>query len=232
MPYARLGSVEGIHSLAKQPRSASAKLKRPPGRPVAAGAPDAREAIIKAARRLLETHIPAQVTNSMIAREAGADPALIRYYFGDRASLFMEVVQELMASVREARPPEPMNAEQFLRWRISATLRFSRTARSMQRIMVDELAESDSPKVRDAIRQNNQRLVDRYAELLKTELGDEVIDVDPLLLHVVIIGACEFFTSAQAVVRPLADPQVDSQTLAQQYEDFVCNLFLNGLRRR
>jgi AcrR family transcriptional regulator len=218
--------------LVKPPRSATPKPKRNPGRPVSAGAPDAREALIQAARRLLEKNLPTQVTNSMIAREAGADPALIRYYFGDRSSLLLAVAEELMASVRAPRPASPMTAEQFLRWRISHTLRFARTARSMQRIMVDELAESESPAVRDAVRQSNQALVERYAQLLKTEVGDEVIDVDPLFLHVAIIGACEFFTAAQAVVRPLADPEVDSQTLAQQYEDFVCNLFLNGLRRR
>lgn len=216
----------------KQPRSSPAKTKRNPGRPFAAGAPDAREGLIKAARRLLEKNIPSQVTNSMIAREAGADPALIRYYFGDRASLFMAVVEELMLSVREPRPPEPMNAEQFLRWRIGATLRFSRTARSMQRLMVDELAESDSPAVRDGVRHGNQHLVDRYQQILTREVGGEVVDVDPLFLHVAIVGACEFFTSAQAVVRPLADPDVDPQTLADQYEAFVIDLFLNGLRKR
>lgn len=216
----------------KQPRSSTAKTKRNPGRPFAEGAPDAREGLVQAARRLLEKNLPSQVTNSMIAREAGADPALIRYYFGDRASLLMAVVEELMVSVRVPRPPEPMNAEQFLRWRISHTLRFSRTARSMQRLMVDELAESDSPPVRDAIRQSNQGLVDRYREILTREIGDEVTEVDPLFLHIAMVGACEFFTAAQAVVRPLADPDIDSQTLADQYETFVTKVFLNGLRKR
>jgi AcrR family transcriptional regulator len=232
MPYARSSRLKGIR-VANQPRSAKpAKPKRNPGRPVAAGAPDAKEALVKAARRLLESHIPSQVTNSMIAREAGADPALIRYYFGDRASLLLAVVDELMASVREPRPAEPMTADQFLRWRVSATLRFSRTARSVQRIMIDELAEAASPAVRDAVRQGNQYLVDRYSDILKHEVGGEVVDVDPLFLHVAMIGACEFFTAAQAVIRPLADPEIDPKTLAAQYEDFVCNLFLNGLRKR
>src|SRR4051812_49389758 len=85
----------------KQAPSSAAKTKRTPGRPVSAGAPDAKEAIIQAAERLLKDNLPSQVTNSMIAREAGADPALIRYYFGDRASLFMAVVENMFASNRE-----------------------------------------------------------------------------------------------------------------------------------
>ena len=65
--------------MAKQQGAAQKKPKRNPGRPFSADASDAREAILQAACRLLKNNLPTQVTNSMIAREAGADPALIRY---------------------------------------------------------------------------------------------------------------------------------------------------------
>jgi TetR/AcrR family transcriptional regulator len=168
----------------------------------------------------------------MIAREAGADPALIRYYFGDRSSLFLAVAEELMKNVREPAPGAPMDAERFLEWRVGGTLRFARTARSMQRLMVDELAESSSPEVREAIRERNAGLVARYAEIIENQIGDEIVDVDPLLLHAAILGVCEFFTAAQSVILPLAEPGTDPQALAARYEAFVVDLFLNGLRKR
>jgi hypothetical protein len=75
-------------------------------------------------------------------------------------------------------------------------------------------------------------LVERYAAILKTQVGDEIVDVDPLFLHVAILGVCEFFTAAQSVIMPLAEPGTDAAELAQRYEAFVIDLFLNGLRRR
>jgi AcrR family transcriptional regulator len=230
MTYSGLG-YRG-NRVEKQQAVAEPKPKRNAGRPHSAEASDAREAILQAACRLLRDKLPAQVTNSMIAREAGADPALIRYYFGDRSALLLAVVEELMKSVRQPAPAPPMDAEQFLAWRIGGTLRFARTARAMQRLMVDELAESSSPEVRESVRQRNRGLVDRYAEILKTQIGEEIVDVDPLFLHVAILGVCEFFTAAHSVVMPLAEPGVDAAELAARYEAFVIDLFLNGLRRR
>lgn len=218
--------------MAKRPGSPKTKAKRNPGRPNSADAGDAKEAILQAARRLLQDNLPARVTNSMIAREAGADPALIRYYFGDRSSLLLAVVRELMKSVNHPPPVEPMDAEAFLRWRVAGTLRFARTTRSMQRLMIDELAESGSKEVRQAVRAQNATLIDRYAEILKTQIGDEIVDVDPLFLHVAILGVVEFFTAAQSIIAPLAEPGVDPQHLAEEYESFVVDLFLNGLRKR
>jgi AcrR family transcriptional regulator len=218
--------------VAKPKAAPQQKPKRTPGRPFSAGASDARDAILQAACRLLKNNLPTQVTNSMIAREAGADPALIRYYFGDRSSLLLAAVEELMRNIRQPAPPVPMNIEQFLTWRVDATLHFARMARSMQRLMVDELAEGGTAEVREAVRKRNKGLVDRYAEILKDQVGGEIVEVDPLFLHVAILGVCEFFTAAQAIVMPLVEPGTDPADLAARYEAFVIDLFLNGLRRR
>jgi TetR/AcrR family transcriptional regulator len=218
--------------VAKRQRSSPQKPKRTPGRPNAVDAGDAKEVILQAACRLLRDNLPAKVTNSMIAREAGADPALIRYYFGDRSSLLMAVAEQLMKSTRGPAPGTPMDAEQFLRWRIGQTLRFARSARSMQRLMVEELAESSSPEVREAVRERNGALVAHYREIIENQIGEEIVDVDPLFLHVAILGVCEFFTAAQSVVLPLTEPGTAPKELADRYQQFVTDLFLNGLRKR
>ncbi len=218
--------------MAKRRGSAQQQPKRNPGRPNASDAVDAKESILRATIGLLKDRLPAQVTNTMIAREAGADPALIRYYFGDRSSLFLAVAQELMKTGREPPPAAPMDAEQFLKWRVGGTLRFARKARSMQRLMVDELAESSSPEVREAVRDMNAGLVTLYSEILDNQIGEEIADVDPLFLHVAILGVCEFFTSAQSVILPLSEPGTEGDQLAERYQAFVVDLLLNGLRKR
>ena len=157
---------------------------------------------------------------------------MIRYYFGDRSCLFLAASEELVKSVRDSPPQTPMDAERFLEWRIGGTLRLARLARSMQRLMVDELAESNSPEVREAVRKRNAGVVASYSEVLKSQIGDEIVDVDPVFLHVAILGVCEFFTAAQSVVMPLTAPGSDPARVAERYQDFVVDLFLNGLRKR
>lgn len=72
---------------------------RPPGRP--SGESDARQRLIDAARRLFSRHGFEGVSTRTVANEAGVDAALIRYYFGNKAGLFEQMLLETLAPVRE-----------------------------------------------------------------------------------------------------------------------------------
>ena len=61
------------------------------GRPMASARGVGKDVLIEATRALLQELPPAQVTSTAIARKAGADPALVRYYFGNRENLLFEV---------------------------------------------------------------------------------------------------------------------------------------------
>jgi AcrR family transcriptional regulator len=209
------------------------KRKRSRGRPVSTEPGVGRDGLIAAARKLLEIHTPAKVTASMIARVAGADPALVRYYFGDRASLLLAVVNDIIASRRAGRPArgEAPPAE-MLKYRIGSTMSLARRARSMQRLMIDELAEAKSPVIRERVRELNGVAVANAAAILEQTQAEPLIEVDPLFLHIAIVGVCEFFAAAQSIIRPFVPPDTDPQELAERYEAFVCKLFLDGLRPR
>ncbi len=72
-------------------------MKSLPGRPK--GASKAREQLTQAARELF-LHTPyEQVSIRQIARTAGVDSSLIRYYFGDKAGLFETMVRETIAPI-------------------------------------------------------------------------------------------------------------------------------------
>ncbi len=78
-----------------------------------AGSPDARKAILAAARAAFARD-GYNTSLRGIAREAGVDPALVRHYFADRAALFSQAVvgdidgivldPSLMEQVRRAEP--------------------------------------------------------------------------------------------------------------------------------
>jgi hypothetical protein len=54
---------------------------------------------------------------------------------------------------------------------------------------------------------------------------------EALFLHVAMIGLCEFFAAAQAVIQPLAPAGMDADELAARYEAFIQELVLDGIRK-
>ena len=81
---------------------------------------ETRERLIDAARRLFAERGFADVTVREICREAGANLALVNYYFGDKLGLYLEVVNQAIAAVREFNTlaltaPEGSGAEERLR---------------------------------------------------------------------------------------------------------------------
>lgn len=204
--------------------------KRKQGRPLAAAAGVGREGVLVAATRLLQTLPPNQVTIIAIAREAGVDPALIRYYFGNREALLLAAVKRL-AEAGDALPgtDQPLKA---LQEHIKRTFRFTRSAKYMQRLMIEELDSARSPEVLDQVREWNLGPVEFYEEIAKSDDGDELAPFDALFLHLAVIGISDFFVSGAPLVRLLAPPGTDMAELDKKYEAFVTQLLLNGLRKR
>lgn len=206
------------------------KKKRGQGRPVAGEASVGREALIDAALRLLHDLPPSKVTISSIAREAGADPALIRYYFGNRTRLFLAVSDRLTARLPEgAESDDPVEA---LTEHIASTARFIGSTRYMQRLMIDELLEAEDAEVSEQMRQRNLAGLAYYRKLLAGDGGRELIDANPMFLHLMILAMFDFFSSAEPLVRALAGPDADMETLAKDYEAFVTKVIVDGVRKR
>ncbi|WP_332803686.1 TetR/AcrR family transcriptional regulator [Sphingomonas sp. RT2P30] len=207
-----------------------AKKRRRQGRPAAGVGGEARDTVLAAALNLLRTSPPNEVSIAAVAREAGVDPKLIRYYFGSREALLLEVAKHLAESDD---PPfaqdHPVAAlEEF----IHRTFRFTRSAKYMQRLMVEELSGARSPAVRDQVRAWSKGPIDFYERLGRHAKDKELAEFDPLFLHLAIVGISDFFASGQPLIRLLVPPDTDMSELEHQYEQFVVRLLLDGLRRR
>lgn len=190
-----------------------------------------RETVLNKTMELVQELPPARVTISLIAREAGIDPALIRYYFGDRETLLLAVVEKMLDT---APPDVDENAEpvDMLEARIRNTARFTRSTKHVHRLMVDELADAKSADIRRQQGEMNMRAVNAFAALLARDGGSELRNVNPLFLHVALVGLFDFFVSAQPVVRNLVPEGTDMEALGTQFEEFVVDLLLNGIRKR
>jgi TetR/AcrR family transcriptional regulator len=203
--------------------------KRSQGRPSANAV--GREAVLEAARKQLQELTPARVTISSIAREAGVDPALVRYYFGDREQLLLAVVDRILETVpqdggEDAGPVEALTA------RIRGALKFTRSAKNMHQLMIDELAANKSASVRERQAANNRAAVAKYAEIMERDGGRLLNQVNPLFLFIALVGIFDFFTSAEPVIRNLQPEGADMEALSEEFEAFVIDLVLNGMLKR
>ncbi len=205
--------------------------KRKRGRPQSGHAKVGQDTIVAAARQLIEKLRPHQVTIALIAREAGVDPALVRYYFKDREQLLLAVVESILADWA-AHPASDAAPAAQLGKHLANMLEFSRSVRSMQRLMVEECAEAKSPSVRARVQELTGLVVQQLAGLLRADGKTAERSPDALFLHVAMIGLCEFFAASQAVILPLAPKGMSATELASRYEKFILDLVLDGVRKR
>lgn len=210
----------------------SQKQRRGKGRPSGANDGVGRDALIAATLRLLKDLKPAQVTIAAIAREAGVDPALVRYYFGSRENLLFEVAQR----ISEAGPTEDLSdslaSDARIETMIHRTFRFTRSAKYMQRLIAEELSGARSPEIRKKLREWQHIPVESYRTLLKVDSERQLTDFDPLFLHLAVVGISDFFHSGEEVVKMLVPEGTDLAALERDYEAFITKLLLEGLRRR
>lgn len=213
-------------------KTAAPVSRRSRGRPRARQGAVGREVIVAAARKLLEKLPPHKATISSIARSAGVDPALVRYYFGSREELLLAVIESILSSWKFTRIPVTAEPSAKLAGHVRDMLDFALSVRSMQQLMIDECANSKSPEVRRRVRELNAGAVSRHALLLHSGKRTRVNATDPLFMHVAIIGMCEFFAAAQSMITPLVPAGVSADQLVERYKTFIVRLVLDGMRSR
>ena len=205
--------------------------KRGQGRPVSGTNDVGRERLLVATEKLLQTLPPARVTISRIAQEADVDPALVRYYFGNRAALLVAVVDRVTAHPRRNVQTDVKPAA-ALSEHIAQTVQLVRRAPFLHRLINEELNDVGTEESRARVRSMNQDLVAYYRDLMKADEGRELVEVDPLFLYVAILGASDFFSLAEPIIRDLVPEGTDMHELTERFKAFLSKLILDGVRKR
>lgn len=193
-----------------------------------------REALIRAARTLLARLPPAKVTRAAVAREAGVDPSLIRYYFRDRASLLLAVLDEIVRG-RGVLPAVDAfeTAADALRSYVREFFAFHTENPFFHRLLIEEIAQSESPAAREAFHCLNHRAIEGLTDILARGARDAtLIPADPMLLHVAIIGMCEFFFSSGVLLEDAVGLGTAPHDVADRYGDLITDMVLRGIARR
>ena len=205
--------------------------RRGKGRPTAAATGVGREALVAAARELLQELPPAQVTSTAIARRANADPALVRYYFGNRENLLFEVAKQIGAEANRP-PPDEGDPVELLADMIHNTFRFTRSAKHMQRLMIEELDSASSVEVRDKMREWNRQPLANYSRLQELDSGKALRPFDPLFMHLAVVGISDFFATGAPLIELVVREGTDMEKLRRDYEEFVIELITMGVLSR
>jgi AcrR family transcriptional regulator len=212
-----------------------APRKRAQGRPNEGKNAVGPQLLLKAARELLEKLPPSQVTRAALARHAGVDPNLIRYYFKDRDSLLLAVVDEIAAEedkILRKLATEGTPAER-LRAHIRNFVGFHQRHPFFHRLFIDEIATWKSARARQIFHRLNQHSIQLYAAIFKDGTKDKTLRaLDPVLMHVAMIGMCEFFMSSKVVLEDAFGKGATPNDYMKRYADTVTQLVLEGVRQR
>src|SRR5579863_9660691 len=95
-----MGGGQREHTLMQRPPPAR-RRKRRQGRPQKSEPTSGRETLIRATRELMKKIPAAKITRLDIARTAGFDPALVRYYFGGKSKLIEAAALQASAELRD-----------------------------------------------------------------------------------------------------------------------------------
>jgi len=209
--------------------------KRAQGRPNEGKNAVGPDLLLRAARELLAKLPPAQVTRAALARHAGVDPNLIRYYFKDRDSLLLAVIDEIMneESERAARVAAAGGPVERLRAQVRQLVDFHQRHPYFHRLLVEEIATLKSQRARQVMQRLNQMTVKLYGAIFREGVKDKSLRaLDPVFVHIAVVGACEFFMSSKLLLEDAFGKGAGPADHAQRFADTVVRFLVDGARQR
>src|SRR5262249_2868027 len=167
-----------------------------------------------------------------IARAAEVDPALIRYYFGDKSELLVAAVLEAGAELWErqhanfARPGSP---REKIERRIDVLLETLFEDPSLHHLIIERIIHGKSKQARQL---RHDMVFGTCKDLAATiDEGVKAGDfrrVDPRHVFLAMVGVCSYPAAERALFGELMGEEATHAHL-ESYKAFVTELFLNGL---
>jgi len=218
-------------------RPASAPTPRPrrrPGRPAAGATDPVRARLLRVAQELFAERGYAAVSVRALARAAHVSPAMIAYYFRDKAGLLDavldEVFERLMAQIRElgeAAPAGGHAAEGFIRLYVETLGREP----WLPSFLVREVLAGDSARRARFVARFPARLLPVVLPLLQREAASGRLrtDLDPALTLLSVIGMCAFPFLVEPLLGAVLGYRLD-EAFRARLADHSARLFLEGAR--
>ena len=218
-------------------RARTARRARSPGRPASSALSVGADTIVLEACELLRSVAPRELSLIALARHAGIDRSLIRYYFTDRSSVLLAAARHLFGLLRarlavvEARFAD--DPENRIREMAVTLLRFQLEHPYFHRLMIDEVVNSPKKEAQEFFRSFTVRGIGEYRDMTAaTARRGAARTFDGVFLYLAVIGMCEFFVTGRPILEVAFGKDFDAAEASRQYEGFLRDYVIEGIRRR
>jgi TetR/AcrR family transcriptional regulator len=194
------------------------------------------DAIVLKVCELLRQFAPRDLTLLSVAHYAGVDRSLIRYYFKTRSSLLLAAARHLFAQLQNeltrARQVPADDPELQIRENTRALLRFQIQHPYFHRLMIDEVVNSEEPAAQAFFKSFTTTAIGHYRTTAGAAARHAGIKpYDGAFLYMAVIGMCEFFVTASPILKVAFGKDYDAEAVNRQYEKFVYDYVVDGLRK-
>jgi AcrR family transcriptional regulator len=218
-------------------RARTARRRRSPGRPGRSELSVGADTIVLKACELLRHVAPRELSLVGLARHAGIDRSLIRYYFTDRSSVLLASARHLFGLLRtrlavvETRFAD--DPESRIREMAATLLGFQIEHPYFHRLMIDEVVNSSRKEAQEFFRSFTARAVEDFRGMIVVNARRGASRAfDGVFLYLAIIGMCEFFVTGRPILEVAFGKDFDPAEVSRHYEGFLRDYVVDGIRRR
>jgi len=207
-----------LNKTAHASRSVTARKRRTRGRPRTANSEDLREKLLSSARELFLRYGYRSVSSRQIAAAAGANVAMIRYYFGGKPGLYREICNGLMQPIRagiDAMSHGLVTVE--LSALLAALMRMWAANPWLPGFVIREVLMPDGPLRTMFIKEFPERLAPLVANIVRLEVerGHLRAGLDPKLVVLSMVSLGLFPFLALPVTSKVFGISPDEEVLAR-----------------
>lgn len=194
----------------------------------------ARDQLLEAASDLMTERTSVDITLSDLATRSGLNAALVKYYFGGKNGLLLEVLRKVLGPPMQELEPLltlPLSAEEKLRIHISGVVNTYFRYPYVTRLMHYLLAEDDAEYGRVIAEEFSRPLADAQAAILAEGVREGVFrEVDPMLFYFSLIGACDHLFYGRYSLQHVFGVEGIDLDLKRRYVDHLYGIISQGLK--
>lgn len=224
-------------SSVKTPRSRTKAIpdpgRRRSGRPKNNEQRIGADELVRQCCEMLKTVPPAKLSAAALARHTGVTPALVNYYFKDRAELMLAVARQFLGELERLseageRPDE--TAEQALRRRVRGLLQMHQTYPYFHEVLLHEVINASTPAGRQMLSEATSMGLGAFAAVIEKGRVERSFEPSsPLFFYIAVLGMCEFFATGAPLVEHIHE-DAPMHTLVDGYAEFIVQMMLKGFR--
>ncbi|WP_338465550.1 TetR family transcriptional regulator [Novosphingobium sp. ZN18A2] len=216
-------------------KSATSKAERQSAKSEGSGdkKQSTRDQLLDATGALMIENNTTSVSFGEISVKSGINAALIRYHFGSKQGL-LEALLERDAGDNYAALEKLVNADwdpvEKMRLHIHGVIRLYQRVPYLNRLLISLQSDSESEISRYVMDRFTTPVVNAEKAILEQGHREGVFrDVDPLLFHFSLIGACDSIFHSRSALLQLVGVETIDDKLRDRYADHVSKMILGGL---